>query len=148
MFYYEGIRNLILDHMLPKSLILVCRTASVIGDMRPICTFCLQFAHFRVFWSLFGQFLCEWASPHTTHFCFLVQFCALCPKPWHLKHCCIEGVIRNSSTLKIMPVFWHINPPEISASACFGLSHLILIKGRSLPVLLDFIRSASAWVIC
>ena len=128
--------------MLPKSLILVWRTASVIGDMRP-----LQFAHSGVFWSLFGQFLCEWTSPHTTHFCFLVQFCALCPKPWHLKHCWIEGVTRNSSTLKIMPVFWHINPPEISASACFGSSHLSLIKGRSLPVLLDFIRSASAWVI-
>ena len=96
---------------------------------------------------MFGQFLCEWASPHTTHFCFLVQFCASCPKPWHLKHCWIEGVIRNSSTLKIMPVFWHINPPEISASTCFVLSHLILIKGRSLPVHLDFIRSASAWVI-
>ena len=46
-----------------------------------------------------------------------------------------------------MPVFWHINPPEFSASASFGLSHLILIKGRSLPVLLDFIRSSSAWVI-
>ena len=87
------------------------------------------------------------ASSHITHFCFSVQFCALCPKPWHLKHCWIDGVIRNSSTLKIMPVFWHINSPEISALACFGLSHLILIKGRSLPVLLNFIRSASAWVI-
>ena len=96
---------------------------------------------------MFGQFLCEWASPHPTRFCFLVQFCALCPKPWHLKHCWIEGVIRNSSTLKIMPVFWHINPPEISASTCFLSSHLSLIKGRSLPVLLDFIRSASAWII-
>ena len=49
----------------------------------------------------------------TTHnsFLFLVQFCALCPKPWHLKHCWIEGVFLNSSTLKIMPVFWHISPP-------------------------------------
>ena len=46
-----------------------------------------------------------------------------------------------------MPVFWHISPPEISASACFGLSHFIFIKGRSLPVLFDFILSASAWVI-
>ena len=35
----------------------------------------------------------------------------------------------------------------MSASACFVLSHLILIKGRSLPDLLGFIRSASAWVI-
>ena len=78
-----------------------------------------------------------------TCFCFLVQFCALCPKPWHLKHC----VILNSSTLKIMPVFWHISPPEISASACFGLSHFIFMKGRSLPVLFYFILSASAWVM-
>ena len=126
MFYNGGIRNLILDHMLPKSLILVCRTASVIGDMGP-----LQFAHFGFFLFLFGQSLCEKASPHTTHFCFLVQFCALCPKPCHLKHCWIEGVILNSSTLKIMPVFWHISPPEISALACFGSSLFIFINGRS-----------------
>ena len=99
------------------------------------------------FLSLFGQFLCEWASPHTTHFCFLVQFCVLCPEPWHLKHCWIEGVILNSSTLKIMPVFWHISPPEISASACFRLSHFTFMEGRSLPVLFDFILSVSAWVI-
>ena len=46
-----------------------------------------------------------------------------------------------------MPVFWHISPPEISASACFGSSLLILINGRSLPVLFDFILSASAWFI-
>ena len=46
-----------------------------------------------------------------------------------------------------MPVFWHTNPPEMSALACFASSHLILMKGRSLPDLLDFIRSASARVI-
>ena len=46
-----------------------------------------------------------------------------------------------------MPVFWHTNPPEMSASARFRLSLLILIKGRSLSDLLDFIRSASACVI-
>ena len=45
-----------------------------------------------------------------------------------------------------MPVFWHTDPPEISPSACSGSSHLIFINGRSLPVLLDFILSASAWV--
>ena len=74
----------------------------------------------------------------TTHntFQFLVHFCALCQKLLHLKHCWIEGAILNSSTLKIMPVFWHISLPEVSASACFGLSHYIFIKGRSLPVLL------------
>ena len=36
---------------------------------------------------------------------------------------------------------------EISASACLGSSLFILINGRSLPVLLDFILSASAWLI-
>ena len=46
-----------------------------------------------------------------------------------------------------MPVFWHISPLEISASACFGSSLFIFINGRSLPVLFDFILSASAWVI-
>ena len=46
-----------------------------------------------------------------------------------------------------MPVFWHISPPEISASACFGSSLFIFINGRSLPVLFYFILSASAWVI-
>ena len=46
-----------------------------------------------------------------------------------------------------MPVFWHISRPEISASACFVLSRFIFIKGRSLPVLFDFILSASAWEI-
>ena len=35
----------------------------------------------------------------------------------------------------------------MSASTCFASSHFILINGRSLPDLLDFIRSASAWVI-
>ena len=85
---------------------------------------------------------------HTQHISvFLVQFCALCRKPWHLKHCWIEGVILNSSTFKIMPVFWHASPPKISAPACFGLSLFIFIKDRSLPVLFDFILSASAWVI-
>ena len=142
MFKDEGIGNLVLDCMLPEGLILVSRTASVVGDMRfpTISTFWTSF-------SLFGQFLWEWASPHTTHFGFLVQSGALCPKAWHLKHCWIEGVVLNSSTLKIMPVFWHTNFPKISASACFILSHFILIKGRYLPDLLDFILSASAWVI-
>ena len=46
-----------------------------------------------------------------------------------------------------MPVFWHTNSPEMSPSACFVSSHLTLMKGRSLPDLLDFIHSASAWVI-
>ena len=46
-----------------------------------------------------------------------------------------------------MPVFWYTNPPKISALACFRLSHFILLKDRSLPDPLDFILSASVWVI-
>ena len=46
-----------------------------------------------------------------------------------------------------MRVFWHTSPPEISASAYFGLSLFILMNGNSFPDILDFIRSASAWVI-
>ena len=34
---------------------------------------------------------------------------------------------------------------ESSVLACFGLSLLIFMNGRSLPVLFDFIHSASAW---
>ena len=102
----------------------------------------LQFAHFFFFCFVWTVFV--WMS-FTTHntFLFLVKFCALCTKPWHLKHCWIEGVILNSSTLKIMPVFWHISPPEISASAFFGL----LLWKVCLSVLFDFLLSASVWVI-
>ena len=63
-------------------------------------------------------------------FPFFSTILCLVPKPLALEHCWIEGVILNSSTLKIMPVFWHTSPFEISASACFGLSHFIFIKGK------------------
>ena len=63
----EGIRNLILDHMLPKSLILECRTASVIVDMRPptVCTL----------WTVFVQ------MSFTTHNTFLFFSTTLCLVP-------------------------------------------------------------------
>ena len=100
--------------MLPKSLVLICRTASVVSNMRSPTICALRLSFFFI-WAV----LCQWASPHTTHFSFLVQFSALCPKLWHLKHWRIEGVVLNSSTLKIMPVFWHTSPPESRASAGF-----------------------------
>ena len=84
-------------------------------------------------------------TTHNTSLLFGTILC-LVPKTLALETL-LEGVILNSSTLKIMPVFWHISPPEISASACFGSSLFILINGRSLPVLFDFILSALAWVI-
>ena len=126
--------------MLPKSLILVRRTASVIGDMR-LPTVCTFWGFFVFIWTVFVR------MSFTTHNTFLFFSIILCPKSWHLKHCWIEGVIVNSSTLKVMPFFWHISPPEINASACFWSSHFILIKDRSLPVLFDFILSASACAI-
>ena len=128
--------------MLPKSLILVHRTASVVGDMRSstVCTF---WGSFFFVWTVFMRM--SFTTQNT--FLFFSTILCLVPKTLALKHCWIEGVALNFSTLKIMPVFWHISPPEISASACFGFSHFILIKGRSLPVLYDFVLSASAWVI-
>ena len=142
LFWDESIGNLILDYMLPEGLIHVGRAASAVGDMGSSTT--------GTFWILFfcWDSFCENELHHTQHISvFFVQFGALCLKPWHLKHCWIESVVLNSSTLKIMPVFWHTNPPEMSASACFVSSHLILITGRSLPDLSDSIHSASAWVI-
>ena len=47
-------RNLFLDHMLPKSLVLIFRTASVVGNMRSP-----TIRAFRLSFFLFGQFLCE-----------------------------------------------------------------------------------------
>ena len=129
--------------MLPKSLVPICRTASIVCNIRSPTICALRLSCFFI-WAVF---VCM-ASPHTTHFSFLVQFSALCPKLWHLKHWRIEGVVLNSSTLKIMPVFWHTSPPESKASACFGSSLFIFINGKSLPVLFYFIRSAldSDWL--
>ena len=59
----------------------------------------------------------------------------------------LKDQVLNSSNLKIMPVFWHTSPPEISVSASLGLSLFILMNGNSFPDFSDFIRSASAWVI-
>ena len=130
--------------MLPKGVIFVHRTASVVGDMRSrtICTF---WASFFFVWTVFVR------MSFTTHntFLFFSTIWCLVPRILAIEHCWIEGLVLNSSTLKIMLVFWHINLPEISASTCFGLSHFILIKGRSLPVqfFLYFIFSTSSCVI-
>ena len=85
----------------------------------------------------------------TTHNIFLFFSAILClvPETLALETLLDRGCYSKFLDLKIMPVFWHISPPEISASACFGLSHFTFMKGRSLPVLFDFILSSSAWVI-
>ena len=63
---------------------------------------------------------------HTTHFSFLVQFSALCPKPWNMKHWRIESVVLNSLTLKIMPVFWHTSPLKVVPQLVLGHHFLFL----------------------
>ena len=83
--------------MLPEGLTVGSRTSSVVGDMRS-----LQLAHFGLLFLCLDSF-CANELHHTQHiFVFLVQFGALCS---HLNCCLIEGVVLNSLTLKIMPVY-------------------------------------------
>ena len=85
----------------------------------------------------------------TTHNTFLFFGTILClvPKTLALKTLLDRGRYSKFPDLENYACFLAYKSPKISASACFRSSHLSLIKGRSLPVLLDFIPSASAWVI-
>ena len=115
LFQDGGIRILFLDHMLPKGLVLICWTASVVGNMRlpKICAFWFSFLFV---WTVF-----VWTS-FTRQNSFLVSGTVWClvPEPWHLKHWRVEGVFLNSSTLEIMPVFWHISPPKVVPRLVLG----------------------------
>ena len=80
--------------------------------------------HILGLFSLCLDSFCANELHHTQHISvFLVQFGALCPKPWHLKHCWIESAVLNSSTLKIMPVFWHTESPR---NKCLGLFLVVI----------------------
>ena len=85
----------------------------------------------------------------TTHNTFLFFSAILClvPETLALETLLDRGCYSKFLDLENYACFWHISPPEISASACFGLSHFTFMKSRSLPVLFDFILSSSAWVI-
>ena len=52
LFQYGGVRNLVLDHVLPESLVLICRTAPVIGNMRSP-TFCALLFPLVFVWAVF-----------------------------------------------------------------------------------------------
>ena len=82
----------------------------------------------------------------TTHNTFLFFSTILClvPKTLALETLLDRGCYSKFLDLENSNCFLAHYIPEISASACFGLSHFIFIQGRSLPVLSDFILSASA----
>ena len=134
-------KKLSLDHVLPKKLGPYMKDSlynwqhEAPYNLRTLASFFLYLGNFCV-----NEF------HHKQH---IFRFCCLVSETLTLKTLKDRGVVLNSSTLKIMPVFWHDIqvPPEISASACFRSSLLILINCRSLPVLLDFILSTSAWLI-
>ena len=109
--------------------------------------------------------LCSWRHEvpynlHTSAFfsLYLDSFCVntllvfdtvwcLVPKALTLKTlkdrgCCLKFLNPGNCAC-----FLAYESPERSASACFGLSLLILAKGRYLSDLSNFIRSASAWLI-
>ena len=85
----------------------------------------------------------------TTHNTFLFFSAILClvPETLALETLLDRGCYFKFLDLENYACFLAYLSPEISALACFGLSHFTFMKGRSLPVLFDFILSASAWVI-
>ena len=85
-------------------------------------------------------------TTRNTFLVFGIVWC-LVPKTLALKTLKDRGCCFKFFDPENYACFLTYEPPESSASACFGLSHLILIKGRFLPDLLDFIHSASAWLI-
>ena len=115
--------------MLPEGLILVSRTAFKVGDMRS-----LTMSTFWFPFPLLGKFLGKCASPHTQHI--LVFWCSLVPLP--LETLLGRGCCPKFLDLENYACFLAYKSPEMSASACFGSSHFILM---------DAILSASAWVI-
>ena len=80
---------------------------------------------------------------HNTYFVFGTVWClvseTLALKTLKDRGCCLKLLDPENYAC-----FLASSPPEISALACFGLSHFILMNGNSFPDLLDFIRSASA----
>ena len=48
LIWYGSIRNLLLDYMVPKSLVLVCRTAFMMSPT--ICTFLISFFYLDSFY--------------------------------------------------------------------------------------------------
>ena len=128
--------------MLPEGLILVSRTTFVVGDMRSltISTFWFPFFFVR------AVFMRMCFTTHNT-FWFFGAVWYLVPKTLALETLLDRRRCPKFFDLENYACFLAYKSSKMSASACFGSSHFILTKGRSLPDLLDVILSASAWVI-
>ena len=103
--------------------------------------------HILGFFGLCLDSFCVNGLHHTQHISAFGTILCLVPKTLALKTLLYRGRYSKFLDLENYACFLAYKSLKVSALACFGLSHLILIKGRSLCVLLDFIRSASAWVI-
>ena len=86
--------------MLPEGLILVGWAASLVGNRRS-----LQFAHFGFFFLCLDNF-CENVLHHPEHIIFFGVWC-LVLETLALVTLLDRGCSLDSSTLKIIPVFWH-----------------------------------------
>ena len=128
---------------MPECLIVLTRTVFVVDDMRsPIIS---------TFWFLFifvrAVFTRMCFTTHNTFWFFGAVWC-LVPKSLALETLLDRGRCPKFLNLENYACFLaYKSPPEMSASACFGSSHFILINGRSLPDHLEVILSASARVI-
>ena len=85
-------------------------------------------------------------TTHNTFWFFDAIWCLL-PNTLALETLLYRGRCPKFLDLENYACFLAYKSPKMSASACFGSSHFILINGGSLPDLLDVILSASAWVI-
>ena len=85
-------------------------------------------------------------TTHNTVFIFGAIWC-LVPETLALETLKDRGCCLKLLDPENYACFLAYKSPRSGASACFGSSLFILMNGGSFPDLLDFIRSASAWVI-
>ena len=94
--------------------------------------------------SLFGHSLVSWSSEQSLHFLVSLQKGALCPNPWHLRHCIAASLCLRSSILILkcrMPVKF--------SSFCLVSCELSVVRthtGMKFCVIVSFI--AVDFVIC
>ena len=120
--------------MLPEGLILVSRTAFIVDDMRSpaISAFWFPFIFVR------AVFMRMCFTTYNTSWFFGAVWCPV-PKTLTLETLLDRGCCPKFLDLENYASFLAYKSPKISASACFGSLHFILIKDRFLPDLLDVI---------
>ena len=123
---------MILDYMLPESLILVCRTASVVGDMRSstICTFWVPF------FSAWTAFVRMCFSTQNTFWFFGAIWCFV------LKTLALVTLLDRGCCPKFLDLENYACFLASPWNECFDLFYIAnfnLIKGRSLSDLIFWI---------